>query len=88
MDSILIIALLIGLIIFLLMAVKPGSVVKVIGQSFIKLMIGALFLFFLNAVGNQFGLYIPINFVTAAISGLLGLPGVAALSVIQLWIIA
>jgi len=84
----LIIALLIGLIIFLLMAVKPGSVVKVIGQSFIKLMIGALFLFFLNAVGNQFGLYIPINFVTAAISGLLGLPGVAALSVIQLWIIA
>ncbi|MBD8005875.1 pro-sigmaK processing inhibitor BofA family protein [Bacillus norwichensis] len=88
MDSILIIASLIGLIIFLLMAVKPGSFVKVIGQSFIKLMIGALFLFFLNAVGNQFGLYIPINFVTAAVSGLLGLPGVAALSVIQLWIIA
>ncbi len=88
MDSILIIASLIGFIIFLLMAVKPGSFVKVIGQSFIKLMIGALFLFFLNAVGNQFGLYIPINFVTAAVSGLLGLPGVAALSVIQLWIIA
>lgn len=88
MDSILIIASLIGLIIFLLMAVKPGSFVKVIGQSIIKLMIGALFLFFLNAVGNQFGLYIPINFVTAAVSGLLGLPGVAALSVIQLWIIA
>ncbi|RST71111.1 pro-sigmaK processing inhibitor BofA [Siminovitchia acidinfaciens] len=88
MDSIFIIASLIGLIIFLLMAVKPGSVFKVVGQSFIKLMIGALFLFFLNAIGNQFGLYIPINFVTAAISGLLGLPGVAALSVIQLWIIA
>ncbi|MFD1708126.1 pro-sigmaK processing inhibitor BofA family protein [Siminovitchia sediminis] len=86
MDSgLIIITLLIFLILALLMSVKP--VFKVAGQAVIKLMIGALFLFFLNAFGNQFGLYVPINFVTAAISGFLGLPGVAALSVIQLYIL-
>lgn len=87
MSPVLIISSLVGLILFLLLAVKPGIFFKLIGQSFIKLMIGALFLFFLNAFGNQFGLYVPINFITAAISGLLGLPGVAALTFIQLWVI-
>ncbi|MFK4996575.1 pro-sigmaK processing inhibitor BofA family protein [Bacillus sp. N9] len=42
---------------------------------------------FLNAVGNQFGVYVPINFATSTISGFLGLPGVAALTIIQLYIL-
>ncbi|MBS4179761.1 pro-sigmaK processing inhibitor BofA family protein [Lederbergia citrea] len=87
MDSIIIISVISGIIILLLLAGMPGKVMKLIGQSFMKLMIGALFLFFLNAVGNQFGIFVPINLATTAISGFLGLPGVAALTIIQLWVV-
>ncbi|MBM7716725.1 pro-sigmaK processing inhibitor BofA family protein [Siminovitchia sp. FSL H7-0308] len=87
MESIIIISSLAGLIIFLLISGRPGRLIRFIGQSAMKLVIGALFLFFLNAFGNQFGLYVPINWITAAISGFLGLPGVAALSLIQLYVI-
>jgi len=87
LDSIIIISALCGLIIFLLMAGLPGKALRWIGQAFMKLVIGALFLFFLNAIGNQFGIFVPINFATSAISGFLGLPGVAALAMIQLWIL-
>ncbi|MCR2823350.1 pro-sigmaK processing inhibitor BofA family protein [Lederbergia panacisoli] len=87
MESIIIISAICVLIIFLLMAGLPGKALKWIGQACMKLVIGALFLFFLNAVGNQFGIFVPINFATSAISGFLGIPGVAALAMIQLWII-
>ncbi|MBS4197981.1 pro-sigmaK processing inhibitor BofA family protein [Lederbergia citri] len=87
MESIIIISTLCVLIIFLLMAGLPGKVLKWIGQACMKLVIGALFLFFLNAIGNQFGVFVPINFATSAISGFLGIPGVAALAMIQLWIL-
>ena len=60
---------------------------KFLGQGIVKIAIGALFLFFLNAFGSNFGIHVPINIVTATISGLLGIPGVAALAVIQIWII-
>lgn len=77
-----------GLLVILIIIAKSRKVFRLIGQAFMKLMIGALLLFFLNAIGNQFGLYVPINFVTAFVSGFLGLPGVAALSAIQLWVLA
>jgi len=60
---------------------------KFLGQGIVKVAIGALLLFFLNAFGSNFGIHIPINIVTATISGLLGIPGVAALTVIQIWIV-
>ncbi|WP_445661530.1 pro-sigmaK processing inhibitor BofA family protein [Bacillus sp. FSL K6-3431] len=76
-----------GLIAFLLVVGMPGKALKWTGQAVMKVMIGAIFLFFLNAIGNQFGIFVPINFATSVVSGFLGLPGVAALTVIQLWII-
>ena len=69
------------------MVSMPGKAFRWLGQSLMKLMIGAVFLFFLNALGNQFGVHVPINLITSAISGFLGLPGVAALALIQLWIL-
>ncbi|MCJ8009988.1 pro-sigmaK processing inhibitor BofA family protein [Lederbergia wuyishanensis] len=87
MESIIIISALCVLIVFLLIAGLPGKALKWIGQACMKLVIGALFLFFLNAIGNQFGIFVPINFATSAISGFLGIPGVAALAMIQLWIL-
>ncbi|WP_062350909.1 pro-sigmaK processing inhibitor BofA family protein [Bacillus kwashiorkori] len=61
--------------------------IKIIGQTFVKILIGALLLFFLNAFGNQFGIHVPINLITATISGILGIPGVLALTTIQLWVL-
>lgn len=87
MNSILIITIIGGLIFILLLAGMSSKAAKWIGTSLMKLIIGAIFLFFLNAIGNQFGIYVPINFVTSAISGFLGIPGVAALTCIQLWVI-
>lgn len=74
------------MILFLIMG-APTKSFRFIGQGFIKLIIGAMLLFFLNVFGNQHGLHIPINFVTVAVSGLLGIPGLASLVVIQLWIL-
>ncbi|HLU23306.1 pro-sigmaK processing inhibitor BofA family protein [Lederbergia graminis] len=87
MKPALIISIISGIIILLLIVGIPGKTFKWIGQAFMKLMIGAMFLFFLNVIGNQFGISVPINLITTTISGFLGIPGVAALTVIQLWIV-
>ena len=44
---------------------------------------GFLCLFLLNSVAGFTGLYFPINYVTVAIAGFLGLPGIGALALIQ-----
>ncbi|MBO0995515.1 pro-sigmaK processing inhibitor BofA family protein [Bacillus sp. SD088] len=86
MSPIIVISIVAGVILLLVVVGLPTKVFRWMGLSLMKLLIGALFLFFLNAIGNQFGLAVPINFITSAISGFLGLPGVAALAIIQLWI--
>jgi inhibitor of the pro-sigma K processing machinery len=75
------------LILLLLFIGTPFKPIRFLGQGVIKILIGALLLFFLNAVGNQFGLHIPINLITSSVSGLLGIPGLCALVVIQTMIL-
>ncbi|KAB2328817.1 pro-sigmaK processing inhibitor BofA family protein [Bacillus mesophilum] len=87
MDPIIVISVLGGLILLVLLMGAPMKPVRFIGQSFVKLLIGALFLFFLNAFGNQFGIHVPINLVTSAISGFLGIPGLFSLVAIQTWVL-
>ncbi|MCA1042606.1 pro-sigmaK processing inhibitor BofA family protein [Bacillus infantis] len=87
MEPMLVITILGGLILLLLFIGAPFKPLKFLGQGVIKILIGALFLFFLNAFGGQFGLYVPINLATTAVSGFLGLPGVFALAAIQTWIL-
>lgn len=87
MDPVVVISILGGLIFLLLIIGAPTKPLRFVGQGAVKILIGAIFLFFLNAFGTSFGVYVPINFGTAAISGLLGIPGVFALVAIQMWII-
>ncbi|MFD2680023.1 pro-sigmaK processing inhibitor BofA family protein [Bacillus seohaeanensis] len=87
MSPVIVIAIISGAIILLLAAGTPVKPIRFIGQVAMKVMIGALFLFFLNAFGGQFGLHVPINLATSSISGILGIPGVAGLAIIQMWII-
>jgi inhibitor of the pro-sigma K processing machinery len=76
-----------GLILILLFSGAPFKPAKFIGQAVVKLLIGALLLFFLNTAGNSFGIHVPINFATSAVSGFLGIPGLVALAAIQKFII-
>jgi len=87
LEPIIVISILGGLILILLFSGAPFKPVRFLGQAVVKLLIGALFLFFLNAAGNSFGIHVPINFATSAVSGFLGIPGLFALVAIQQWVI-
>jgi inhibitor of the pro-sigma K processing machinery len=87
MEPVIVISIIGALILLLLFLGTPIKPVRFVGQGIIKILIGALLLFFLNAIGNQYGLHVPINLVTSAVSGLLGIPGLFALVVIQMWIV-
>ena len=87
LEPVVFVAVIGGLIVMLLIIGAPLKPVRFIGQGIIKLIIGAAFLFFLNTLGNQAGIHVPINPVTSAVAGLLGIPGVAALAAIGYWVI-
>ncbi|MEH6992892.1 pro-sigmaK processing inhibitor BofA family protein [Neobacillus drentensis] len=87
MEPIIIISILGGLVLILLFSGAPFKPARFIGQAVVKLLIGALLLFFLNTAGNSFGIHVPINFATSAVSGFLGIPGLVALAAIQKFII-
>ena len=87
MDSVLVISILGGLILLLLVVGAPIKPLRFIGQGAVKLMIGALFLFFINAFGSLIDYHIPINIFTASISGFLGIPGVVLLVAIEYFIL-
>ncbi|WP_404446750.1 pro-sigmaK processing inhibitor BofA family protein [Sutcliffiella horikoshii] len=87
MEPLLVIGLICGLILLVLLVGTPIKPLRVAGQALIKVMIGALFLFFLNVFGNSMGIHVPINPATAAVSGLLGIPGVISLVIIQMYIL-
>jgi inhibitor of the pro-sigma K processing machinery len=83
LQPVYIISILGGLILLLLFSGAPFKPIRFIGQSVIKLLIGALLLFFLNVGGSRYGLHVPINVATSAVSGFLGIPGLVALAAIQ-----
>ena len=87
MEPIIIISILGGLILIVLFSGAPFKPARFIGQAVVKVLIGALLLFFLNTAGNSFGIHVPINFATSAVSGFLGIPGLVALAAIQKFII-
>ena len=87
LEPIVFVAAIGGLILVLLIIGAPLKPIRFIGQGIVKVIIGAAFLFFLNMLGNQVGIHVPINLVTSAVAGLLGIPGVAALAAIGYWIV-
>lgn len=87
MTPVIVLSILGGLILLLLFSGSPLKPIKFAGQSIIKLLIGALLLFFLNVAGNSYGIHVPINFATSTVSGFLGLPGLLALVAIEKWVL-
>jgi len=87
LEPIVVIPVLGGLILLLLFSGSAFKPARFVGQAVIKLLIGALFLFFLNKAGINFGIHVPINLATSAVSGFLGIPGLCALVAIQQWVL-
>jgi len=61
----------------------PKQILWKLGKSAV---IGCLFVIAVNWVGSYFHYHMPLNAVTTLVSGFLGLPGVAALVALQLWV--
>jgi inhibitor of the pro-sigma K processing machinery len=56
---------------------------KKIFKIFLNIFLGLLLIIIVNIFGEGIGLHIPFNFVTAIISGFLGLPGVVLLIILN-----
>lgn len=87
LSSTVIISIVVGLIVLVLFVGAPIKPMRFLGQGVVKLAIGVLFLFFLNVFGGAIGLHVPINIVTTAIAGFLGIFGLASLTAIQIFLI-
>lgn len=87
MDPIIVFAVLGGLILVLLFVGAPISPIRWIGRLCIKVVVGALLLFFVNSFGTSIDLHIPINLITSTVSGILGIPGLVALVIIKTFIV-
>ncbi|BAM46155.1 pro-sigmaK processing inhibitor BofA family protein [Amphibacillus xylanus] len=75
------------LIITILFILFNAKSLKWIPSALTRLVIGALVIFFLNLIGNNFGLHIPINIFTSITVGFCGLPGIIAIGSLFLFIL-
>ncbi|BBP86439.1 sigma-K factor-processing regulatory protein BofA [Bacillus safensis] len=88
MEPVIVIGSILLAVLLLFMSGVQANPFKWLGLIGVKFVAGALFfLFCLNLFGESLGLHVSINPVTSGISGLLGIPGVAALIVIEKFII-
>ncbi|MCM2676479.1 pro-sigmaK processing inhibitor BofA family protein [Alkalicoccobacillus plakortidis] len=87
MDPIILFALLGGAVILLLTVGAPMRPIRLVGNIAVKLVIGLLLLFLVNASGSWTGLHVPINPVTASVTGLLGVPGLVLLVVVKQFVL-
>lgn len=79
-----------GYIVLILSIVAVIVIAKVFSWPFKKILklifniiLGLIMILIVNVFGQDLGLHIPFNIVTALISGILGLPGVISLIVIN-----
>lgn len=57
-------------------------------KLFINSIAGGLLLLFLNLLLGIFGISVGVNFLTSAITGVLGIPGIALLLLLQIILVA
>jgi inhibitor of the pro-sigma K processing machinery len=84
--------------ILILSAIAIGIVIAVVrqvaknpsvffGGLIRNLVVGCIGLLVIDYVGKAIGVHVPLNFATAGVASVLGLPGIAALAVIEKWIL-
>lgn len=78
-----ILAFLFGLVLLYIIGLILVIPLRVIFKLIINAIIGGVILFIFNLIGGLFGLSIAINPLNAIIVGLLGVPGVVLLLILQ-----
>ena len=68
--------------VFIILKILAWPIKKII-KILINIGIGAVLLFIVNYIGGNFGFNIPINWVSALVVGILGIPGVVILAILQ-----
>lgn len=72
-----------GLIILFILAKILVVPAKAVWKLIVNALVGGVTLLLINFFGSFIGIHIGINFVTALVAGLLGVPGVVLLLVAQ-----
>lgn len=61
--------------------------IKVIMKLILNTILGAILLYIINIIGASFNFHIGINLITTLVTGILGIPGVILLILLQIFII-
>lgn len=64
---------------------QPG---RAIAWMLRGLLVGCLLMAAVDVIGGYLGFHLPLNPITVLAAGFLGLPGLAALVVLHLWVLA
>jgi len=71
-----------GLFVLVLIAAMPSGVLRFIGRLALNCVMGLAVLTLINCFASFTGFALPLNALTVAVSGICGIPGVVALSII------
>lgn len=82
-DWNIILAIAFGLLILYLLAKILYFPLKILMRLLLNGLCGGALLLVFNAVGSLWGLHLGVNFVTAVVVGVMGIPGVVMLLVLQ-----
>lgn len=78
----------IGLLLFILINRSVKKPFKWIGMGFLYSAVGAVILLVINWAGQWISFQLPINPITAFITGFLGLPGILYLVLVKIFFIS
>ncbi len=83
MDFTMILPILIGVGILFIVLKLLALPMKLIIKLVINGIVGGILIFVVNLIGTNFGFMIDLNWITALIVGILGVPGVVIVAILQ-----
>ncbi len=83
MDFTMILPILIGVGILFIVLKLLALPMKLIIKLVINGIVGGILIFVVNLIGANFGFMIDLNWITALIVGILGVPGVIIVAILQ-----
>lgn len=83
MDFTMILPILIGVGILFVVLKLLALPMKLIIKLVINGIVGGILIFIVNLIGANFGFMIDLNWITALIVGILGVPGVVIVAILQ-----
>lgn len=69
--------------VFIILKILAWPIKKII-KMILNIVIGGVLLVIVNMIGANFGFTIPLNWITALVVGILGIPGLVVLAILTL----